>query len=96
MNYFKELKLENKDTCEREQEKPQRSLKDAQEYDKKFVNRILNKPILTEADKYNVARVIEWYDYWLTMMTSAAENLTKDNIGLRMKEFEDRLNGYKE
>lgn len=96
MNYFKEIKLENKDTCDREQEKPKGTLQEAQEYDKKFVNRILNKPIPTEADKYNIARVIEWYDYWLTLMTKAASGLTKENIGLRMKEFEDRINAKEE
>lgn len=107
MNYFKDLKTGNKETLQRDIEKPM-SLKEAAAYDKKFVNKILNKPIPNEADKYNIARVIEWFDYNLNEIHDTAvgmekviretlgdqtfDALTKKYINEKMKEFEARLN----
>ena len=109
MNYFKELKTNNADTYDREENKPRTTIKEAADYDKRFVNRILNKTIPTEADKYNIARVVEWFDYELREINDTAvaferivretlgedvyEALTKKYLDEKMKAFEDRING---
>ena len=109
MNYFKEKKAENDETLLREEEKSRTSLYDSADYNIKLVNKILNKSIPTEADKYNIARVIEWFDYNLRQVNDCAvkfEKIVKDTLGEdvynvlakkyvkdEMKQFEERING---
>ena len=107
VNYFKEKKVENNDTFKREEEKSRTSLYEAADYDIKFVNRILNKPILTEGDKYNIASVLEWFNYELREINDHAceyekvtrdflgeetyNDLTKAYINYKMSGFEERI-----
>ena len=49
---------ENDDTYDRIMNRSRFSLAEACEFDEDFVNRILNKTVLDEADKYNIATVV--------------------------------------
>lgn len=49
---------ENEDTYDRIMNRSRFSLAEACDFDEEFVNRILNKAVLDEADKYNIATVV--------------------------------------
>lgn len=97
MNYFKEDKPENNDTIKREEERSRTSLYDAANYDMVFVNGILNGK-MTEEDKFNIARVVEWFNYELREANDYACKFErflcklKKYIENEMKEFWSRVN----
>ncbi len=71
-DYFNnERQKSNNDTLERTQNRPKCSLQKSLRYDRDFVNRTLNKPVLEDADKYNIASVLGQcsQEYWNSVQT---------------------------
>lgn len=91
-DYFDfEDRVMNEDTAMRFEHRPNRDLADAIEYDMIFVNILLNKTILDEADKYNIASVLDQafrmlYD--TTVITKEFEDFTIEVMG---KEWHSNL-----
>lgn len=64
----------NDDYCERAENRPAYSLEEATEYDKEFVNKILNYDILTDSDKQNIADTMSWYMHQLAETTEITKS----------------------
>ena len=74
----------NDDTYDRMENRSRFSLQDALEYDQELFNRILNKPLLTGADKYNLAAIFA---------QCASEYMESSKISKDFEEFLVEVNG---
>lgn len=74
----------NDDTYDRMENRSRFSLKDALEYDQELFNKILNKPMLTGADKYNLAAIFA---------QCSSEYMESAKISKEFEEFLIEVNG---
>ncbi len=84
-DYFDfEDRIENDDTYERYENRPNWSLSEAIDYDYTFLNKILNKAVLEPSDKYNIASIAGSY-MWLfqdhVATTKSFEEFTIEVMG---------------
>lgn len=93
-DYFDfEDRMENEDTYMRLEERSRYSLDDATEYDYNFLNMILNKDVLTEEDKYNIASVCGGYMYELQDTTKTTKSFEDFTIEVMGQEWFNNISG---
>jgi hypothetical protein len=94
---------ENRDTVERCKNRPKKDLEAALLYDQQFINKILNKPRLTEADKCNIARTTKLISFQLleySKATASFEDFIEEVMGeewfrnVSSKWLQRRLNDF--
>ena len=77
-------RIENEDTYERYENRSRFDLDDAIDYDYGFINKIMNKGILDDSDKYNITEVLGWYIHELKSVcdtTKSFDEFTHEVMG---------------
>lgn len=57
-DYFQDMEIRNDDYYYRFENRPRTTLEEGNRFDMDFINRILNKKVLDDNDKYNIANVV--------------------------------------
>ena len=85
----------NDETYERMENRPMFLLREALEFDRELFNRILNKPFLTGADKYNLASMFAQCSYEYAESTQTSKSFEDFLIEVNGKEwFDNMMRGY--
>ena len=93
-DYFDfEDRMENDDTYERYENRSQWSLKDAIDYDYDFLNKILNKDVLDDADKYNIASVAGSYMFQFKDHVETTKSFEDFTIEVMGQEWFNNMSG---
>ncbi len=82
---------DNDDTWERFEHRSRFSLKEILDYDRDFINRILNREKLTEADRYNVTRVIAEHFFHYLDSTMTLKGFEEFLIEVNGREWHDSM-----
>ena len=81
----------NDDTCDRFENRSRFSLQDAVNYDKEYVNRILNKANLDDADRYNIASAFNETAETLLATTQDSKSFEEFMIEVMGKKWYENL-----
>lgn len=84
-------RMPNKDAVDRMQERPRFYLKEALEYDKQYVNKILNHENLSIKDKVNIADVVSYLSNELLNTTETTKSFEDFTIEIMGREWFDNM-----
>ena len=82
---------ENEDTRIHYENKPRTTVGDMINYEREFINKLLNKPALEEADKYIVADIVESLCFQLYTLNESSKSFDEFTEQVMGKEWHDNM-----
>lgn len=81
----------NDDTIDREENRSRFYLSEALEYDRKYINRILNKSELLDADRFNISSVVSLLSFEFEDSAKTSKEFEEFLIEVNGKEWYDNM-----